>query len=297
MPEHYCSILSAQAGETLFGTANRTDHYLLVEYNHAWEDKALPKSSIPEEVKQRVNSLSKSLPYTKTLLIKQSSNPTALPLHCFLAAASENHPRLYRFQINSYHDILDLPIEEILQGSPAFSEYLDNDPLYLVCTNGRRDVCCSRFGFAVFEKLKKVVGGAAWECTHLGGHRFAVNLIHLPDGIFYGRVHPQDVAGLVEQIQIRKMHLENLRGRTAYSDPAQAAEYFLRKQTGELNLDAYRLVNAAETETGAWQIHFRSNLSGVDYKLTVALVKSAAEVYDSCAFDKLTPMKTYYLQG
>ena len=35
-------------------------------------------------------------------------------------------------------------------------------------------------------------GGRTWECTHLGGHRFAGNMVCLPDGVVYGRVTPAD---------------------------------------------------------------------------------------------------------
>ena len=291
--ENYCSTISAQAGEALFGTVSQTKFYLLLEYNGSWEEKALAKSSIPEEVKQRLTEVSKNLPGSKVLLIKRGSTPPAGPLHFFLAAAGKNFSRLYRFQLNSYVEILDLDLTAIFQGAPGYQPYLQSDPLYLVCTNGRRDLCCSRFGFPVYEALKKLVGGAAWECTHVGGHRFAANLLHLPQAVLYGRVQPQDTAALVEQIQSGKMRLENLRGRTVYPEVVQAADYFLRQQTGELGLEAFQLVEAVEIEPEHWQVHFRAAKSGEDYNLEVLQEKGEAKVYESCTLDKQTLVKKY----
>ena len=60
--DQFCSLLSAAAGESLIGSAGKTDVYFLLEYNRAWEDKAFEKSDIPNEVKQQLSSFSKSLP-------------------------------------------------------------------------------------------------------------------------------------------------------------------------------------------------------------------------------------------
>jgi hypothetical protein len=294
-PEEYCSILSTQAGEPLYGSAARTEYYILLEYNYAWEDKALPKSILPDEVKQRLNELSKSLSNTKTLLIKRSSNPTTGPFHCFLCAASEYHPRLYLFQIYSYLELLDLDIPAILHSETDYSAHLVTDPLYLVCTNGRRDLCCSRFGYPIFDALNKLVGEAVWECTHIGGHRFAANLLHLPEAILYGRVQPKDVTILVDTIQSGRIYLENLRGRAIYPEAVQAGEYFLRQQTGELSLNAYRLVETIETEPGRWKVDFMADKDHAVYSLDITLQKQEPGVYDGCALDKQTPLKRFSL--
>ena len=66
------------------------------------------------------------------------------------------------------------------------------DPIFLVCTNGKRDACCALRGRALMTALAADHAERIWECTHLGGHRFAGNLVCLPDGIIYGRVSADD---------------------------------------------------------------------------------------------------------
>jgi hypothetical protein len=293
--EQFCSLLSTAAGEPLIGSAGKTNVFFLLEYNGVWESKAFEKSAIPEAVKQQLDSFAKSLPAAKTLLIKQSSQARHRSIHFYIALTDENDPRLYLFELSSYEELLDLNLEGVLQGDERHAGRLQTAPLYLVCTNGRRDACCARFGFQVYEALKKTVGEAAWECSHLGGHRFASNVFHMPYGVLYGRVQPQDVKALAEQMQAGQIHLENLRGRAAYLPSVQAAEYYLRRESGELTLGTYRLKEAIETEPGRWRINFIAAATGAERRLEIMAEQSSEQVFESCTLDKSTRMVRYLL--
>jgi hypothetical protein len=293
--EKYCSLLSVAVGEPLFGSAGRTEFYFLLEYNGAWEDKAFEKSDIPEEVKQNLKAISKALPASKTLLIKRSPHTHGGVVHFFVVIAGELNPRLYRFELSSYEELLGFDLAAILREDPKFAGNLQQEPLYLVCTNGRRDLCCARFGFPVFEALKDKVGDAAWECSHISGHRFAPNVFHLPYGVLYGRLRPQEVEEFVHLAQAGQMRLENLRGRTVYSEPAQAAEYYLRQRTGELGMDAYRLTETIELETERWRVRFVSNQTGEQFILNLVAKKNETRVFESCTLDKQTSIVQFHL--
>ena len=52
----------------------------------------------------------------------------------------------------------------------------------LVCTHGRREVCCAKYGRPVAQALAARYGPLVWETTHVGGDRFAANLVVLPSG-------------------------------------------------------------------------------------------------------------------
>jgi len=293
--EKYCSLLSATAGEPLFGSAGRTEFYFLLEYNGIWEDKAFEKSDIPEVVKQRLSGFSKELPASKILLIKRSSHAHPGTIHFFVVIARELNPRLYRFAFHSYEELLGLDLAAVLQDDVKYAHKVQQEPLYLVCTNGRRDLCCARFGFPVFEALKDKIGDAVWECSHIGGHRFAPNVFHLPYGVLYGRVQPQDIEEFVHLTQAGQMRLENLRGRTVYPPTVQAAEYYLRQQTGEVGIDAYRLAETTELEPGSWLVRFVSNRTEKLYVLNIDAQKTETRVFDSCMLDKQTSIVRFHL--
>jgi hypothetical protein len=289
----FCSQLSLSAGEPLFASAGPTDVFFLLEYNGAWEDKAFEKSSIPEEVKQHLQRTAKSLSSAKILVIKRSPASQSSQLHFYLALAREQNPKLFRYVLNSYEDVLDIDLMAALEGDERFAEHLQTTPLFLACTNGRRDLCCAKFGFAVYEALREVVGDAVWECSHIGGHRVAPNVYHLPYGVLYGRVQPGQAASLVEAARDGQMYLDQLRGRSAYSEAQQAAEYTLRCYTGELRLEAFRLADSSELEPGRYRINFQSTSGDQEYLLDVTLQVSEARVYDSCLLDKQTQIKTF----
>ncbi len=291
--QNYCSYLSATAGEPLIGTVGKIEVFFLLEYNGPWEEKAFEKSEIPQDVKQRLSSFSKALPASKILLIKRTQDRQAGLVRFFVGRTGEHEPCIYRFDLHSYEELLDLDLNSVLQVGPKFDQYLKPGSMYLVCTNGRRDQCCAHFGFPIYEALKKRLAGAVWECSHIGGHRFAPNLFHLPYGVLYGRLRLQDLDPLLERTQVGKIHLENLRGCTAYTEVVQVADYYLRQQTGELGLDAYRLGDVTELEPGRWQARFVDNRTGEQSLVELTVEKTEKKVFDSCLLDKQTTVMKY----
>ena len=114
---------------------------------------------------------------------------------------------------------------------------------YLVCTNGARDPCCARLGAGVAAALERARAGRVYECSHLGGHRFAANLLVLPDGLCFGRLDVRSALALVEDLDAGRLPLEHFRGRSSYAPEQQAAEILVRRELGLSGLDDLRLVN------------------------------------------------------
>ncbi len=116
--------------------------------------------------------------------------------------------------------------------------------LYLVCTNGARDPCCAIRGPAVAQALARVVPGRVYECSHLGGHRFAANVLVLPDGLCFGRLDTRGALALAAELEAGRLPLDHLRGRTALTPEQQAAEILVRQTLGITGLDGLRHVEA-----------------------------------------------------
>ena len=100
----------------------------------------------------------------------------------------------------------------------------DGQPLYFVCTNGSRDACCSRLGLPVWQTLESAYPGQVWQTTHTGGHRFAANILALPEGLMFGRVRAENVLPLIEDLARTEINYAHVRGRTFLSKEAQACE-------------------------------------------------------------------------
>jgi hypothetical protein len=119
---------------------------------------------------------------------------------------------------------------------------------YLVCTNGARDPCCAIRGPAVAQALERVLTGQVYECSHLGGHRFAANVLVLPDGLCFGRLDVRAALALASEIEEGRLPLEHLRGRTELTPEQQAAEILVRRELGLTGLDALRHIEATTFE-------------------------------------------------
>ncbi|KAI9032993.1 Sucrase/ferredoxin-like-domain-containing protein [Hyaloraphidium curvatum] len=76
--------------------------------------------------------------------------------------------------------------------------------LVLVCIHARRDTRCGRIGPAVVAALKEVVEEKGLKvkvagCSHVGGHKWAGNVIVYPGGDWFGRVLPHHAPALIEE--------------------------------------------------------------------------------------------------
>ena len=119
---------------------------------------------------------------------------------------------------------------------------------YLVCTNGARDNCCAIRGPAVAQALDRALPGQVYECSHLGGHRFAANLLVLPDGLCFGRLDARAALSLAAALESGRLPLDHLRGRTAYEPEQQAAEILTRRELGLTGLGELALVEVSGSE-------------------------------------------------
>jgi len=296
----YCSLLSNERDEPLFGTAGRTDFYVLIEYRGKWGLRAFEESDLQGTVKEYLISSVKLLKNSKILLIRSTGQYGANSVDTdksfqsdsgggiwlYVAAVRESDPSLYQFRIDDYKQLLDLDFAAIVSGQREYQTSLREKPLFLVCTHGRRDACCSKFGIPVYRELFKLAGGSVWQSSHMGGHRFATNVICLPQGVMYGRVDPEDAAQVIQYCRRGEVNLEILRGRTCYDQPVQVAEYYLRGETGRLGLADFVLERVEEIAPSQWSIHFRSIDDGRRHNLGIAFETTGDEVFQGCTMDK-----------
>jgi hypothetical protein len=121
------------------------------------------------------------------------------------------------------HD-LALMASELETGGPhAAPESVDTAPLFLVCTHGRHDACCARWGIPLVNALHAARPGQVWETTHLSGDRFAANVLVLPGGELYGRVPPESAVQLADAAHAGNVLPAYLRGRIGLAPFAQTA--------------------------------------------------------------------------
>ncbi len=134
------------------------------------------------------------------------------------------------------------------------------DPLVLVCTNGRHDACCATFGRPLARDLRQHDRrDEVWECSHIGGDRFAANLVILPEGLYFGRCDTAAAERVIEDYQHGAIHLDNYRGRSVLGFYEQAAEYFVRRELGLMSIEAITAVRRIVATPGMFAVDLTKN--------------------------------------
>jgi hypothetical protein len=167
-----------------------------------------------------------------------------------------------------------------------------DQPLYLVCTHGRHDTCCAVEGRPVAAALAQQRPEETWECSHLGGDRFAANLLVLPHGLTYGHVDASSVLQVVESYERGEIEPSQLRGRSVFPAPSQAAQHFVRAETGDRGVNAMRPGVPHQRDDG-W--HVQINTVSGSFAVVVRAVADPPPAAMTCRAVNLAMPRHYEL--
>jgi hypothetical protein len=230
---------------------------MLVEYRGLWARNLLAGSGLSSEVKAHLRQQLEALPRSRLLFIRRPRRASEPGLTCYFGRTPERGGAFRRFDLERYEDLLTVDAAAALAGGEE-SSALDH-PLLVVCTHGKRDRCCARYGRPLYDALREQVDADwLWQSSHVGGDRFAGNLVCFPQGLYFGRVGRGAAWPLVDEYLAGHVYLERYRGRCCYSFPAQAAEQAVRERTGAVGIDDLALVSATRTSDETWRVNFRA---------------------------------------
>ena len=217
-----CSTSARHRGDPMLGTAAPATRWLLVEHPGGWAPAALDSAGIDTAVAERLHRTALDVG-GRVVLIRRPGR-AAVP-----GAPGQRRWTVLdldgRQQWGTWRRSEDLlPAGNALLHGPADSTggHLP-ESLLLVCTHGRHDVCCAVRGRPVAQALAARWPQQTWECTHIGGDRFAANLLVVPDGTVYGGLDAATAVDVVQGHLSGAVDLEHLRGFSAHRPPVQAA--------------------------------------------------------------------------
>lgn len=229
-----CSVESSSRNEPLYATASLVSAWLLIEQPGAWGPDALIESKFPASIARELERRSGRV---RVLLIRHRSTRRGDPVF-FKAHSGGNGvgPSLVSASLSDPALLLDVDFDALAEGDVGPGQEIDR-PIYLVCTHGRHDVCCADRGRPLYRALSPIRPERTWEVSHLGGDRFAGNLLVLPRGDYFGRVEPDEVETLVSNYESGRIDISHHRGRSSQPRLVQAAEFFLREAEGITGFD------------------------------------------------------------
>ena len=290
MKNDYCSLNSTNLQEDIFATASYFTKLLLVEYNFPWPENPLTNNHLPQEINDYLLHFKKAAKSNRVLFVKNKQKAN-LQINIFAINNLWEQPYTNHFIFTDHKELLNFSEADLFTINP---ENKLPGLLYLVCTNGKKDKCCSKFGVPVFKQLSQLAANV-WECTHVGGDRFAPNVLALPCCIFYGSLTIEDLHTMVKLTNKQKIFLNKYRGRSCNSLIEQAAEYYLRKQQNNLNIFDYEIVNSAETSPYYFEVEFRNTKTGALKLIKVKQGKSLIKRRLTCNSTKEEYPLTYQL--
>ncbi|HVL26654.1 MAG TPA: sucrase ferredoxin [Acidimicrobiales bacterium] len=246
MSDPRCADVSLERDEPAWATASVVRGWVLVEQPGAWGRDALFESRLPPAVAEFL--VEEGRPHrVRTVLLRQPDRPRTGRRRSFVASSGRPRPWMEHRTLSDPDELLALDVAAAAGPQPVgFGQPWDR-PLYLVCTNGRHDPCCARLGRPIVRSLLAGLRGPnavasradqVWECSHIGGDRFAGNLVCLPHGLYFGRLEPDEAAEVVARYEAGHIALDHFRGRAGDPFAVQAAEYLLRRETGLTGIDA-----------------------------------------------------------
>ena len=201
-----CSLVSKANGEDPIGSATPFETCLMVESAQPWARNVAGSRRFPEGLpgilevaseRGQLGKLTALLPdreysragHTRLLFWRRPPDPFA---------AYEKDDLLVP------EGEVVLAVEALLagpDGTSSLAHYRQDTGSVrevVVCTHGSRDVCCGKFGYPVYDLLRRRHAARGrlrvWRTSHIGGHRFSPTLLELPEGRYWGHLE-RGVAG------------------------------------------------------------------------------------------------------
>jgi hypothetical protein len=256
-----CSVVSRALDEPLYATASRVRAWVLIEQAGPWGREALVESRLDPTVGRALHEHAHATG-VRALLIRRPGRAVPGPRRIFLAHTGRRARWLEELALNDPGDLLDLDWVRLHGGDPPGFGARVTSPIYLACTNGRHDQCCATWGRPLAQGLAAAAGTRTWEVSHIGGDRFAGNLVCLPEGVYYGRLGPAEAARVVALHERGQLDLEHYRGRCCYLPVVQAAEHFLRHEQDLTDLDGVQAESRKDAAGGVVAVRFATRAGG-----------------------------------
>lgn len=247
-----CSVLHDLADVPAVGTAAQARAWVAVQQNGPWGRLAPTQSHLDPQLGAALEQAADEVGARLALIRDPASHADdgSGMRRVFIAGGLDQSTWLVTGEINDPAQLLNFDWSELLAPTPegviaAIGELAPtNEPVLLVCTNGKRDVCCAVRGRPVAVGAAAERPGLVWETNHTGGHRYAPTGVLLPSGTTLARLDVPLAVLAVDAAQRGEIAPQLLddshhRGRSSLAPQGQAAEHFIRQLVGDLSLGGF----------------------------------------------------------
>ncbi len=238
LPASACSLSTAAAGEPAYGSAAPAGAWVVLEQPGPWGHDAIAESHLDphlgRRLRARVGGAGGRLALVRAARRHPDRRPRSEPFVA-VGCAVEGASWLLTGHLDGPEALQSIDFGALAAGDVdgvrrSLPDLSPSDrPLLLVCTNGRRDVCCAVFGRPLAHDAGTQRPGQVWETSHTGGHRFSPTAVLLPWGVTLARLDSRLAVATLDEAAAGRLPRDLLgpqhdRGRSSLPPPAQAAE-------------------------------------------------------------------------
>jgi len=248
----FCSESARLRGDPIAGTASHGVVWVLIEYRGGWPLNGFEGLDLEPETKALVLSAAKAA-RARVVLVRRPG-PRRREGQSRWAVLHYDDSGAYRQQWGMWgreEDLAEIATALSTPGKPGYP------PVILVCTHSQHDQCCAVWGRPVGRALSERWPELVWECSHVGGDRFAANVVIAPDGVYYGNLDAESSVATIEEHLAGRIHAEYLRGYTDLFPAQQAAVAATIRRFGPAGRNDYRVA-----ETSRDGDHWRIRIAG-----------------------------------
>jgi hypothetical protein len=284
-----CSDCALERGDNLEGTGSRGLQWFLIELSGSWGHSAFVNSpsaidpTLGREIVRRIERAG-----MRPLAIRRTGRRAETDVWRWAFVDSRpGHETIRWGRVDTPRDLLDVPLDGST-GTPS------TDPLVVVCTHGRHDQCCAVHGRRAAQALDATHPDQMWECSHLGGDRFAATMVMFPHGFYFGRADLTDTSELFHQYTQGTVDTRFVRGRSSLSNPVQAAQHHARLMLQDNRIDTLAPLSES-VDDDVWTIVLEHD-GGSD--VTVTLEQGwSTPILSTCDATIPGPVRTFTLRS
>ena len=285
-----CSDRSLEREDPLAGTAGYGERWFLIEIDGAWGAHAFLQSRLDPQLSRKLVTRIESAGMRPLAIRRTGRRADARRQQSRWRWASVDaragQESVRWGSVDDPQELLEVPLD----GSIGVSS---DEPVICVCTHARHDQCCAVKGRPVVAALAKAYPKQTWECSHLGGDRFAATMIVFPHGLYYGRVLAADAVGVIERYATGEVDHRYFRGRSALPNLVQAAQSFARAASHDYRIGSFSYLSESK-DADLWSVTLDHDGASVTVNLSETL---SAPLLSTCAATRAAPVREYALHS